>query len=94
MAGRSITARDTILTVRLVFAEHRSRVDAPFHEKTNIAQRKVSTPDQPKHAAQANPGKHFSPPVDYIFQESLLYPPDTECVSPNEPAQSAQANPG
>ena len=30
-------------------------------------------PDQPKHAAQANPDRHFSPPVDFLFQESLLY---------------------
>ena len=29
--------------------------------------------DQPKHAAQANPDSHFSPPVDFLFQESLLY---------------------
>ena len=25
------------------------------------------------HAAQAYPDKHFSPPVDFLFQESLLY---------------------
>ena len=29
--------------------------------------------DQPKHAAQANPGGHFSPPVDFLFRESLLF---------------------
>ena len=23
------------------------------------------------HAPQANPGRHFSPPVDFLFQESL-----------------------
>ena len=27
-------------------------------------------PDQPKHAAQATPGRHFSPSVDFLFQES------------------------
>ena len=30
-------------------------------------------PDQPKHAAQAYPDGHFSPPVHFLFQESLLY---------------------
>ena len=30
-------------------------------------------PDQHKHAAQANPDRNFSPPVDFLFQESLLY---------------------
>ena len=30
-------------------------------------------PDQPKHAAQTNPDRHFLPPVDFLFQESLLY---------------------
>ena len=30
-------------------------------------------PDQPKHAAQAYPERHFSPTVDFLFQESLLY---------------------
>ena len=29
--------------------------------------------DQHKHAAQANPDRHFSSPVDFLFQESLLY---------------------
>ena len=28
--------------------------------------------DQPKHAAQANPGRHFSHSVGFLFQESLL----------------------
>ena len=46
----------------------------PFHEKTNIVESAQSIdPDQPKHAAHANPDKHFSPPVDFLFQESLLY---------------------
>ena len=30
-------------------------------------------PDLPKHAAQAYPDRHCSPPVDFLFQESLLY---------------------
>ena len=30
-------------------------------------------PDHPKHAAQAYPDIHFSPPVDLLFLESLLY---------------------
>ena len=30
-------------------------------------------PDLPKHAAQANPDIRCSPPVDFLFQESLLY---------------------
>ena len=29
--------------------------------------------DLPKHAALANPDRHISPPVDFLFQESLLY---------------------
>ena len=29
--------------------------------------------DQPKHAAQADSDTHFSPPVNFLFQESLLY---------------------
>ena len=30
-------------------------------------------PDQPKHATQAYPDRHVSPPVDFLFQKSLLY---------------------
>ena len=30
-------------------------------------------PDQPKHTAQANPDRHYSPPVDFLFRESLHY---------------------
>ena len=30
-------------------------------------------PDQPKHAAQAYSDIYFSPPVDFLFQESLLF---------------------
>ena len=40
----------------------------PFREKTNIVDL-----HQPKHATQANPDWHFSPPVDFLFQESILY---------------------
>ena len=29
--------------------------------------------DQPNHAGQTNLYNHFSPPVDFLFQESLLY---------------------
>ena len=29
--------------------------------------------DQPKHATKANPGRLFSPLVDFLFRESLLY---------------------
>ena len=43
-------------------------------EKTNIVDSALSiVSDQLKHAAQANPDRHFSPPVDFLFQESLLY---------------------
>ena len=46
----------------------------PFHEKTNIMDSALSIDtDQPKQAAQANPDRDFSPPVDFLFQESLLY---------------------
>ena len=45
-----------------------------FHEKTNIWDSALSIDlDQPKHAAQAYPDIHFSPPEDFLFQESLLY---------------------
>ena len=30
-------------------------------------------PDQPKHAVQAFPKRHYSPPVDFLFQELLIY---------------------
>ena len=43
----------------------------PFHEKTNIVGNALSIdPDQTKHVAQAYRGRHFSPPVDFLFQES------------------------
>ena len=46
----------------------------PSREKTNIVDSAESIdPDQQKHAAQANPDSHFSPPDDFLFQESLLY---------------------
>ena len=46
----------------------------PFHEKTNIVDTALSIdPDQPEHAAQANPDRHFSPTLDFLFRESLLY---------------------
>ena len=42
----------------------------PSHEKTNIVDNALSIdPDQPK----ANPVRHYSLPVDFLFQESLLY---------------------
>ena len=41
--------------------------------KNNIVDSTLSIdPDQPKHAAQANPDRLFSPPVDFLFQKSLL----------------------
>ena len=43
----------------------------PSRWKTNIVD--SIDPDQPKHAAQAYPYGHFSLPVDFLFQESLLY---------------------
>ena len=46
----------------------------PSCEATNIVDSALSIdPDQPKHAAQAYPVGHFSPHVDFLFQESLLY---------------------
>ena len=45
----------------------------PSHEKTNIVvSAKSINWDQPKHAAQANLDRQFLPPVDFLFQESLL----------------------
>ena len=46
----------------------------PSREKTSIVDSAKSIdPDQPKHAAQAYPERHFSPPVDFLFLESLLH---------------------
>ena len=43
-------------------------------EQTNIVDSALSIDlDQPKHAAQGNPDRHFSPAVDFLFQESLQY---------------------
>ena len=58
-------------------------LNEPSREETNIVD-----PDQPKHAAQANPDRNVSPPADFLFQESLLItssppPSKTECVGPN-----------
>ena len=65
----------------------------PFHEKINIVKSALRIdPDQLKHAAQANLDIHFSPPVDFLFLESLPYtsiPRETECVGPDKPARSA-----
>ena len=52
-------------------------------------------PDQPKHAMQAYSDRHCSPPVDFLFQESLLYTPvPLECVGPDQSAGIAQADLG
>ena len=49
-------------------------LNEPSCEKTNIVDYALSIdPGQPKHAAQAYPDRHFSTPVDYLFNESLLY---------------------
>ena len=46
----------------------------PSHEKINSVDSALSIdPDQPKNAAQANPDRHISVPVDCLFQESLRY---------------------
>ena len=46
----------------------------PTREKTNTMDSALSIdPDQPKHVTQANPDRHCSPPVDFLFQEALLY---------------------
>ena len=34
---------------------------------------KYRPPDQPKHVPQANPDRYVSPPMDFLFQKSLLY---------------------
>ena len=43
-------------------------------------------------AAQAYSDRHFSPPVDFLFQESLLYTPETEYVGLDESVRIAQAD--
>ena len=38
---------------------------------------------QPKHNVHTRPDRHFSPPVDFLLQESILLtfiPPETECI--------------
>ena len=45
----------------------------PARKQTLWTLRKSIEPDQPKHAAQANPDRHFSSPVDFMYQEPLLY---------------------
>ena len=64
----------------------------PWEKPTSI------DPDQPKHAAQDYPDIHFSPPVDFLFQEWIiiiyLYPSETEWVGPDQFAQTAQADLG
>ena len=43
----------------------------PFSNKTNSVDYASSIdPDQSKHAAHANPGRHVSTPVDFLFLES------------------------
>ena len=52
----------------------RCPVFEPSREKTNIVVSALSIdPDQSKHAAQAYPVRHFSPPVYFLFQELLLF---------------------
>ena len=57
---------DYISCLFILCQEHMSR---PARKPTLLTLRKVSIPDQPKHAAQAYPDRHFSPPVYFLFQE-------------------------
>ena len=46
----------------------------PFHEKNKILDSALSIdPDQSKHNAQVTPDRHFSPPLDFRLQESILH---------------------
>ena len=40
------------------------------------------------YTAQVYPDIHFSPPVGFLFQEVLLYTPETECLGPDQFAQA------
>ena len=63
----------------------------PSREKINIVDSALSIdPDQPKHATQAYPDRHFSAPVDFLFQELLLY--TSIPLRRNESAGSPQAD--
>ena len=43
-------------------------INEPSREKTNIVDSAlIIDPDQSKHAAQVNPGRHFSPHVGFLF---------------------------
>ena len=50
-------------------------VDTQFMLVSNFSMRTTYQTHmcRPKHAAQAYPDRHFSPAVDFLFQESLLY---------------------
>ena len=43
-------------------------------------------------ALSIDPDRHFSPPVDVLLQESLLF--TAECVGPDQSARTAQADLG
>ena len=52
-------------------------------------------PDQPKHAAQANPGRHFSSVVDFFVSGIIpkcLYPPEMDYAGLDEHVWTAQAD--
>ena len=62
-------------------------------EKTNIVNSAYSIDsDQPRHAAQAYMDRHFSPPVDYLFHESLLYTSIALCIGPDQSVRTEQAD--
>ena len=44
-----------------------------FHEKTIIMDSAYYQPDQPKHAAQANPGRHFFASSEFSVSVMLVF---------------------
>ena len=59
----------------------------PSREKINIVDS-----DHPKHATQAYPDRHFSPPVDCFRNHSSIYPPLDGMCRPDQSARTAQAD--
>ena len=68
----------------------------PSREKTNIVASELSIdPDQPKDAARAYTDIHFSPPLDFLLQESFVYTSihlRRNMSAHDQSARTAQAN--
>ena len=59
------------VSIKLAYLD--PNMSRPARKPTFWTLRKNIDPDQSKHATKAYPDRHFSPPVDFLFRESLLY---------------------